>query len=137
MSPPTGGPAGSPGLRGVGLSGIPLRSSLEALALLLDPVVFVLPPDLLADRTPSKRTGLRTCMPSRTYHAELAAASVERRPSRAEDLECLVVVEDVLLEGLAVDVASGQNARHEGVEVVGLRRRLCRLSAEESRGEAE
>ena len=67
--------------------------------------------------TPSKRTGLRTCRPSRTYHV-LTPLAIDGHPARTEHFDLLDFVEDALLERLPVDLALLEHFRHEGVERV-------------------
>ena len=61
-------------------------------------------------------SGLRTWMPSRTYHV-YRSAYARRGPPGSQHLEHFDLVQDVVAQDLAIDVAPQQRARHEAVEV--------------------
>src|SRR5262249_22777150 len=79
---------------------------LEALALAFDPLLLVLAPRALADRDAIEANRAPHVQAVANVPRVLAFQPVERRFARPEHLDALEVVEDVLLQGLAVDLAA-------------------------------
>ncbi len=90
-------------------------------ALALNPVRLVLVARLVADLDPVEPYRAADVHAVPDVPRVVAPCAVQRPAARAEDFERLGLVEDVLVERPAIDVAPGEHLLHERVEVVGWR----------------